>query len=227
MRNRSANPSWASRSRYSGARAQCSRRNRSGSPTQRRSALSVGAVGIAAKAAVRDVGPIGVATRAVGGVGAVHAVGAVGAVRVRTVGVAAAGAVGGVGSVHAVGAVGAVPAVGAVGAVHAVGAVGAIRVPAVGVAAGGIGLVDPVAGPRAGGAALRGRDVVVPEGWVVCVHRGPPYGAGRHDCNLPPPSPAALGGIGEARRRWRIRAYWPVLWPRPADAPVAGHVAAV
>src|SRR6266540_4216418 len=101
MRNRSVKPSLLSRARYSGARAQCSRTNRSGSPTQRRSALPVGAVGIATKTAVRDVGPVG--------------------------------------------------PVGTVGPIRPVGAVG--------VAADAIGLVDGVAAPRPGGAALRGGDV--------------------------------------------------------------------
>jgi hypothetical protein len=36
-----------------------------------------------------------------------------------------------------------------------------------------------------------------------------------------------LGGIGEACRRWRIGARWPVSWPRPDDAQLAGRVAAV
>src|SRR5213592_2688027 len=122
--NRSANPSRPSPARYSGARAQCSRRNRSGSPTQRRRALPVGAVGIAANAAV----------------GAVDAVAAVGTV----------------------GAVGAVHPVGPVGAVDAVGPVGAVRIRPVGVAAAGVDAVHRVAA-RAGGAALRGGDVVVSE----------------------------------------------------------------
>src|SRR6266545_2765648 len=150
MRNRSVKPSLLSRARYSGARAQCSRTNRSGSPTQRRSALPVGAVGIATKTAVRDVGPVG----PVGTVGPIRAV--------RPVGIAGA-------------------AVRDVGAVHAVRAVGAVRlIGAVGVAADAIGLVDGVAAPRPGGAALRGGDVVVPEGWVVSAHGGAPSeGPGR------------------------------------------------
>src|SRR6266511_1307434 len=94
MLNRSAKPSGLPRLRCKGARVHCSWTNLSGSPTQRRSALPVGAVGIAAKTAVGDIGPIRVGpvsvrpvglitTRtAVGDVGAVHAIRAVGAVRV-------------------------------------------------------------------------------------------------------------------------------------------------
>src|SRR6266508_3885815 len=143
--NRSAKPSESAPGRYSGARPQCSRTNRSGSPTQRRSALPVGAVGIGPEAAVRVVGPVGV-----GPVG----VGPVGVAAVRHVG-----------AVRAIGTVGPVDAVGAVGAVGTVGAVG---VPAVGVAA-GVDVVA-VAWPLAGG-ALRGGDVVVSEGRVVSAHQ--------------------------------------------------------
>src|SRR6266542_2783262 len=89
MLNRSAKPSGLTRLRCKGVRVHCSWTNLSGSPTQRRSALPVGAVGIAAKTAVGDIGPIRVGpvsvitTRtAVGDVGAVHAIRAVGAVRV-------------------------------------------------------------------------------------------------------------------------------------------------
>src|SRR6266545_3429868 len=106
--NRSATPSWPSPGRYSGARAHWSRTNRSGSPTQRRSALPVAAVGIATTgAAVRDIGSVGI---------------------------------------------------------------GPVRVAAVRVTTGGVGGVGGVA-PRPGGAASRGGDVVVPEGWVVSAHR--------------------------------------------------------
>src|SRR6266545_590945 len=89
--NRSATPSWPSPGRYSGARAQWSRTNRSGSPTQRRSALPVGAVDVVT---IDVVGVVAVAVAsAVGDVGAVHAVRAVGPVGVRAVSVAAAGGV--------------------------------------------------------------------------------------------------------------------------------------
>src|SRR6266542_3674067 len=118
MLNRSAKPSGLPRLRCKGARVHCSWTNLSGSPTQRRSALPVGAVG------VRPVGvrPVGVITT-------------------RT-------------------------AVGDVGAVHAIRAVGAVRV-----TAGAIGLVDGVAGLRAGGATLGGGDVLVSVGRVVSAHR--------------------------------------------------------
>src|SRR6266536_284320 len=132
MLNRSANPSGLPRLRCKGARVHCSWTNLSGSPTQRRSALPVGAVGIAAKTAVGDIGAVGV--RPVG-------VRAVGVITTRT-------------------------AVGDVGAVHAIRAVGAVRV-----TAGTIGLVDGVAGLRAGGATLGGGDVLVSEGRVVSAHR--------------------------------------------------------
>src|SRR6266542_607610 len=84
MLNRSAKPSGLPRLRCKGARVHCSWTNLSGSPTQRRSALPVGAVGIAAKTAVGDIGPIRVGPVSVGAVsvGAVHAIRAVGAVRV-------------------------------------------------------------------------------------------------------------------------------------------------
>src|SRR6266542_1191248 len=85
MLNRSAKPSGLPRLRCKGARVHCSWTNLSGSPTQRRSALPVGAVSIGA-VGVRPVGvrPVGVITTrpAVGDVGAVHAIRAVGAVRV-------------------------------------------------------------------------------------------------------------------------------------------------
>src|SRR6266568_2239951 len=98
MLNRSAKRSGLPRLRCKGARVHCSWTNLSGSPTQRRSALPVGAVGIAAKTAVGDIGPIRVT-------------------------------------------------------------------------AGAIGLVDGVAGLRAGGATLGGGDVLVSEGRVVSAHR--------------------------------------------------------
>src|SRR6266508_4397276 len=107
MLNRSAKPSGLPRLRCKGARVHCSWTNLSGSPTQRRSGLPVGAVGIAAKTAVGDIGPI-----------------------------------------------------------RAIRAVGAVRV-----TAGAIGLVDGVAGLRAGGATLGGGDVLVSEGRVVSAHR--------------------------------------------------------
>src|SRR6266498_1925375 len=69
MLNRSAKPSGLPRLRCKGARVHCSWTNLSGSPTQRRSALPVGAGVITARTAVGDVG-------------AVHAIRAVGAVRV-------------------------------------------------------------------------------------------------------------------------------------------------
>src|SRR6266545_4518739 len=122
MLNRSAKPSGLPRLRCKGARVHCSWTNLSGSPTQRRSALPVGAVGIAAKTAVGDIGPIRVGPVSVGAVG--------------------------------------------VRAVHAIRAVGAVRV-----TAGAIGLVDGVAGLRAGGATLGGGDVLVSEGRVVSAHR--------------------------------------------------------
>src|SRR6266511_2377820 len=75
MLNRSAKPSGLPRLRCKGVRVHCSWTNLSGSPTQRRSALPVGAV------SVRPVGVITTRT-AVGDVGAVHAIRAVGAVRV-------------------------------------------------------------------------------------------------------------------------------------------------
>src|SRR6266545_4440939 len=109
MLNRSAKPSGLPRLRCKGARVHCSWTNLSGSPTQRRSALPVGAVGIAAKTAVGDIGPIRVGPVSVG------------AVSVRPVGA--------------------------------------------------IGLVDGVAGLRAGGATLGGGDVLVSEGRVVSAHR--------------------------------------------------------
>src|SRR6266545_8232567 len=146
----SATPNRPSPGRYSGARAQWSRTNRSGSPTQRRSALPVGAVGIPASTAVRDV----------------DAVGPVGAVDVVTIDV--------------VGVVAVACAVGDVGAVHAVRAVGPVGVRAVGVAAaGGVDVVG-VARPRAAGAALRGGDVVVSEMWVVSAHAGLQRRTGSH-----------------------------------------------
>src|SRR6266511_1405551 len=118
MLNRSAKPSGLPRLRCKGARVHCSWTNLSGSPTQRRSALPVGAVGIAAKTAVGDIGPIRVGPVSVG------------AVSVRPV-----------------------------------------SVRPVGVTAGAIGLVDGVAGLRAGGATLGGGDVLVSEGRVVSAHR--------------------------------------------------------
>src|SRR5262245_31597400 len=141
MANRSAKPFRSLRGWYSGARAQCSRTNSSGSPTQRRSALPVDAVGIAAKATVGDIRAVGIRAVGVGPVG-------VGPVGVGPVGVAARAAVR------------------EVGPVHAIRAVGPVRVPAR-----RIGSVDGVAGPRAGGVALRGGDVVVSEGRVVSAHR--------------------------------------------------------
>src|SRR6266508_1949389 len=69
MLNRSAKPSGLPRLRCKGARVHCSWTNLSGSPTQRRSALPVGAVGIAAKTAVGDIGPIRVGPVSVGAVG--------------------------------------------------------------------------------------------------------------------------------------------------------------
>src|SRR6266542_2068373 len=69
MLNRSAKPSGLPRLRCKGARVHCSWTNLSGSPTQRRSALPVGAVGIAAKTAVGDIGPIRVGPVGVGAVG--------------------------------------------------------------------------------------------------------------------------------------------------------------
>src|SRR6266511_3382381 len=84
MLNRSAKPSGLPRLRCKGVRVHCSWTNLSGSPTQRRSALPVGAVGIAAKTAVGDIGPIRVGPVSVGAVsvGAVRVIRAVGAVRV-------------------------------------------------------------------------------------------------------------------------------------------------
>src|SRR6266498_513544 len=113
MLNRSAKPSGLPRLRCKGVRVHCSWTNLSGSPTQRRSALPVGAVGIAAKTAVGDIGPIRVGPVSVGA-----------------------------------------------------GGVRAVSVPA-----GAIGLVDGVAGLRAGGATLGGGDVLVSEGRVVSAHR--------------------------------------------------------
>src|SRR6266487_2293586 len=101
MLNRSAKRSGLPRLRCKGVRVHCSWTNLSGSPTQRRSALPVGAVGIAAKTAVGDIGPIRVGP----------------------------------------------------------------------VSVGAIGLVDGVAGLRAGGATLGGGDVLVSEGRVVSAHR--------------------------------------------------------
>src|SRR5262245_42941760 len=80
MANRSAKPFRSLRGWYSGARAQCSRTNSSGSPTQRRSALPVDAVGIAAKATVGDIRAVGIRAVGVGPVG-VGPVGARAAVR--------------------------------------------------------------------------------------------------------------------------------------------------
>src|SRR6266508_2126360 len=77
MLNRSAKPSGLPRLRCKGVRVHCSWTNLSGSPTQRRSALPVGAVGIAAKTAVGDIGPIRVGPVSVGAVRAIRAVGAV------------------------------------------------------------------------------------------------------------------------------------------------------
>src|SRR6266536_3158094 len=128
MLNRSAKPSGLPRLRCKGVRVHCSWTNLSGSPTQRRSALPVGAVGIAAKTAVGDIGPIRVGPVSVGAV----SVRPVGVITTRT----------------------------------AVGDVGAVRV-----TAGAIGLVDGVAGLRAGGATLGGGDVLVSEGRVVSAHR--------------------------------------------------------
>src|SRR6266568_4759080 len=105
MLNRSAKPSGLPRLRCKAARVHCSWTNLSGSPTQRRSALPVGAVGIAATTAVGDIGPIRVgpvsvitartAVRDVGAIHAIHAIRAIGAVRVT------AGAIGPVDGVAA------------------------------------------------------------------------------------------------------------------------------
>src|SRR6266545_3067157 len=175
----SATPNRPSPGRYSGARAQWSRTNRSGSPTQRRSALPVGAVGIPASTAVRDVDAVG-------------PVGAVDVVTIHVVGVVA---------------VAVASAVGDVGAVHAVRAVGPVGVRAVSVAAaGGVDVVG-VARPRAGGAALRGGDVVVSEMRVVSAHAGLQRRTGSHAVdgrvcpasrNLPPASGRRSPGIGAA-----------------------------
>src|SRR6266487_2194229 len=89
--NRSAKPSGLFRLRCNGAQVHCSRTNLSGSPTQRRRALPVGAVGIAAKTAVGGIGPIRIGPVGVGAVG-VGAVG-VGAVGVGAVGVGAVGVI--------------------------------------------------------------------------------------------------------------------------------------
>src|SRR6266508_2703509 len=66
MLNRSAKPSGLPRLRCKGVRVHCSWTNLSGSPTQRRSALPVGAVGIAAKTAVGDIGAVRVTAGAIG-----------------------------------------------------------------------------------------------------------------------------------------------------------------
>src|SRR6266511_815530 len=110
MLNRSAKPSGLPRLRCKGVRVYCSWTNLSGSPTQRRSALLVGAVGIAAKTAVGDIGPIRVGLVSVGAV----SVRFVGVITTRT-------AVGDVGAVYAIRAVGAVCVIaGAIGFVDGV-----------------------------------------------------------------------------------------------------------
>src|SRR6266536_565913 len=96
MLNRSAKPSGLPRLRCKGARVHCSWTTLSGSPTQRRSALPVGAVGIAAKTAVGDIGPIRVGPVSVGAV----SVRPVGVITTRT----AVGDVGGVAGLRAGGA---------------------------------------------------------------------------------------------------------------------------